>query len=66
MKLPEGFAYLCDPHKNTECKKTNCRLGGGRCKVTKSAEYRIDGSGRFRFKCKKQDRVAFVLEEVAE
>jgi len=40
MKKQEWFAlYICDPEKNTECRKTGCRYmltaeKGGMCNVT--------------------------------
>lgn len=32
--------FLCDPEKNTECKKTGCYIHGGPCFCTNNPEYR--------------------------
>lgn len=31
--------YLCDPKLNTECCKTNCKINGGECCMTKNPAY---------------------------
>ena len=33
------FGYICDPEKNTECRKRHCWLNGGLCKITTKYEY---------------------------
>lgn len=33
------YLYLCDPNKNTECRKTGCHLTGGICYHTTHAEF---------------------------
>lgn len=38
VNLPD--LYLCDPDKNTECKKTWCYRNGGECIHTVHKEYR--------------------------
>lgn len=39
-KAPQPVVhYVCDPEKNTVCKKTNCHLNGGPCTHTKFLEY---------------------------
>lgn len=35
----EKARYLCDPEKNTECRKTMCFQKGGPCKRTSNPEY---------------------------
>ena len=35
----EKARYLCDPEKNTECRKTMCFQKGGLCKKTSNPEY---------------------------
>lgn len=35
----EPHLYLCDPNKNTECRKTGCHLIGGLCYHTTHAEF---------------------------
>ena len=38
--MPEVKAYyLCDPEKNTACKKTGCHINGGPCSCTTHIEY---------------------------
>ena len=41
-----GPFWLCDPEKNTECKKTWCaaKLGEGFCRHTMKKEYAKDGA----------------------
>lgn len=34
-----GNLWECDPDKNTECKKTNCRACGGECWCTTNKAY---------------------------
>ena len=31
--------YVCDPEKNTACKKTNCHINGGPCTRTTHLEF---------------------------
>ena len=31
--------YVCDPEKNTQCKKTFCHINGGPCCSTRHLEY---------------------------
>lgn len=31
--------YVCDPEKNTACKKTHCFINGGPCEHTKHLEF---------------------------
>lgn len=31
--------YVCDPEKNTACRKTNCHINGGPCTHTKHLEF---------------------------
>lgn len=33
--------WMCDPRKNTECKKTGCYLVGGPCRCTTKEEYAL-------------------------
>ena len=33
--------YLCDPEKNTECKKTACYINDGPCKCTMNPAYAL-------------------------
>jgi hypothetical protein len=52
QKIPEGWQpvelscpvegktlYLCDPARNTECRKSDCRVNGGDCYATHNIEY---------------------------
>lgn len=36
--------YLCDPDKNTECKKTSCFRNGGPCFSTEDETFAIDNT----------------------
>ena len=44
-KLGDGLRYdytiyfECDPAKNTECKKCNCHINGGDCRMTTESKY---------------------------
>lgn len=40
-ELPDKL-YLCDPEKNTDCKKTGCYLNGGYCYMTTKEECMAD------------------------
>lgn len=40
--------YTCDPHKNTECKKTNCHINGGPCECTTRLEFAMQPVERVR------------------
>lgn len=42
-------AYLCDPKKNEECRKTNCFENDGACYMTTHPENALDGCGIFRY-----------------
>lgn len=33
--------FICDPTKNTACKKTHCALYGGECYCTKNKEFAL-------------------------
>lgn len=33
--------YVCNPYKNTDCKKTNCHINGGPCKHTTNLEFAV-------------------------
>lgn len=35
--------FLCDPKKNTECRKTMCHMGGGECHCTTRPEFSVNG-----------------------
>lgn len=40
MSEPEmKVYYVCDPDKNTVCRKTNCHLNGGPCIHTTKLDY---------------------------
>ena len=40
MKEKVGYTfYICDPLKNTKCKKENCKYNGGRCYTTEYLEF---------------------------
>jgi len=42
-RFPESHrrgAYVCDPEKNTECKKSNCAHRGGECYFTTKKEFK--------------------------
>lgn len=43
-KATHGFFFRCDPVKNTECKKTECFMYGGKCTLTKYMKYAMDPS----------------------
>jgi hypothetical protein len=44
----ETFWYLCDPNKNTSCRKTSCKpLGRDFCEYTSNPEYKRDGTNPF-------------------
>lgn len=34
--------YKCDPNKNKECKKHECFINGGECRLTKNIKYQKD------------------------
>lgn len=34
--------YKCDPNKNKECKKHECFINGGECRLTKNIQYQQD------------------------
>ena len=34
--------YICEPEKNTGCKKSNCFKAGGQCYMTTNKEFRKD------------------------
>ena len=38
MAEPKTY-FVCDPNKNTVCKKTNCHLNGGPCTHTTELDY---------------------------
>ena len=40
--------YLCDPVKNTRCKKTGCYINGGKCKHTLAFIFSKTGKDPFR------------------
>ena len=40
LKLIQGRLYLCNPDKNTECKKTTCYRNGGDCMLTKEEQFK--------------------------
>lgn len=46
---PPNTLYLCDPNKNTECKKTSCLYGDGKyqqCDATTKKEFaKLDENG---------------------
>ncbi len=42
MIITDGI-YICDPEKNTICRKTNCALNGGPCRLTIDKEYGVEG-----------------------
>lgn len=33
--------FLCDPEKNTKCRKTGCYINGGECHLTSQKECRL-------------------------
>lgn len=33
--------YLCDPEKNTQCRKNECYINGGECHLTSRKEFRL-------------------------
>lgn len=33
--------FLCDPEKNTKCRKTECYINGGECHLTSQKECRL-------------------------
>lgn len=33
--------YICNPYKNTACKKTNCHINGGPCKHTTNLAFAV-------------------------
>ena len=41
-KAADGFFFKCDPAKNTECKKTECFMHGGKCTLTRHMKYAMD------------------------
>ncbi|MBQ7436092.1 MAG: dUTP diphosphatase [Oscillospiraceae bacterium] len=41
MIINGGEVWMCDPQKNTQCKKTACYLYGGPCRMTINAEYML-------------------------
>lgn len=42
MRTKDGPIYMCDPEKNTKCKKTGCYINGGGCRRTRRAEFAKD------------------------
>lgn len=42
-KEKNGTLYLCDPQKNTKCKKSNCKETGG-CFLTKNKKFAVTDS----------------------
>lgn len=42
-----GVLYDCDPEKNRDCRKSNCKIHGGPCGSTDKREMRLDGSKPF-------------------
>ena len=38
--------YVCDPIKNTNCKRHNCFLNGGPCRATTCPRYAEEENGR--------------------
>lgn len=34
--------YKCDPQKNKDCKKNECFINGGQCRLTKNIKYQQD------------------------
>ena len=45
MDREKAIVYICDPEKNTSCKKTGCLIRGGECYLTTdiSHAFTIDG-----------------------
>jgi len=39
MRTKDGPIYMCDPEKNTKCKKTGCYINGGGCRRTRHPEF---------------------------
>lgn len=35
--------YKCDPNKNIKCKKRECFINGGECRLTRNIKYQEDG-----------------------
>ena len=34
--------FYCDPRKNTQCKKSNCYVNGGKCNITEHMQYSLN------------------------
>ena len=52
-------AWLCDPDKNKECRKTSCFINGGPCRCTGNVSYRLESE-----KSDTYDRVANIIDEL--
>ena len=52
-------AWLCDPDKNKECRKTGCFINGGPCRCTGNVSYRLESE-----KSDTYDRVANIIDEL--
>lgn len=44
IKETEKPLYICDPTRNTKCKKTACYINGGPCDRTTNPKYSRIGS----------------------
>ena len=51
VQVVEQEFYVCDPDKNTECRKgPGCRINGGPCRYTKNPKFSLVGTLPFKAK----------------
>lgn len=60
----DKYLYVCDPKKNTVCRKTACHINGGPCSHTTNKQYKKAGTKRvptevFRRETKKEARTTW-------
>jgi len=53
--------YICDPDKNTKCKKTNCKHKGAEfdCEITHDEKCKVEGTTPFYVKVTHTDTVNY-------
>lgn len=44
--MSNQYLYVCDPKKNTVCRKTACHINGGPCSHTTNKQYKKAGTKR--------------------
>ena len=60
------MGYICDPNKNTRCKKTMCHINGGACHYTTDPRYAKDWAVPVKSTKKKLEYLKRYYQEVTK